>query len=129
MFTVNVKYYGVAIDVARTVAPICPTFQSPSSYVDTPAYAGTALASNVAGWGVIPGGPDVEVGVPFPAGIHNFNVSKLGEKKKDETGTYIEAELKVDTAKDALFYRNLAVELKDQGYVITVTEDSDAASE
>lgn len=122
MYTVNIKYYGVAADATRPVMPICPVFAPTGSYVDSEAYKGSVLDSNVEGWGKLGFTVDPEVGIPFPSGIHNINMAKVGTAGKDAKGNYTEVEFTVESYKDYIFYKTMAAELAADGFVITAAE-------
>lgn len=129
MYTVNIKYYGVATDVARPAMPICPVFVPTGSYIDSEAYKDSVLASNVEGWGKLGFTIDPEVGVPFPSGIHNINIAKIGTDGEDDKGAYKEVEFTVESYKDYIFYKTMAAELAAEGFVITVGDGASSAQD
>lgn len=142
MYTINVKYYGIEVADARDVMPISPIFKPTNSYVDSEiytkghaavidpavaAYGKSVFASNVTGWGKLGFKVDPEVCVPFPSGIKNVNITKVGEMKTGEGNKkYYEIEFEVADYKDYLYYLELAQTLKEDGYVITVSKAAEA---
>lgn len=122
MYSVNIKYYGVAAESTAPVMPICPVFAPTGSYIDSEAYKDSVLASNVEGWGKLGFTVDPEVGVPFPSGIHNINMAKVGTKGTDDRGDYTAVEFTVEDYKDYIFYKTMAAELAAEGFVITVAD-------
>ena len=124
MYTINIKYYGPASESTTPVMPICPVYVPTGSYVDSEAYEGTAFDSNVEGWGKLGFTVDPTVGVPYPSGIGNINLAKIGTDGEDDRGAYKEVEFTVESYKDYLFYKTMAAELKADGFVITVSGDA-----
>lgn len=129
MYSVNIKYYGVAAESTAPVMPICPVFVPTGSYIDSEAYKDSVLASNVEGWGKLGFTVDPEVGVPFPSGIHNINMAKVGTAGEDEKGAYTEVEFTVESYKDYIFYKTMAAELAAEGFVITVGDGATSEDE
>lgn len=139
MYTINVKYYGLEKPVARDAMPISPIFVPTNSYVDSkiyteghaqatdpavPAYGKSVYASNVEGWGKLGFAADPEVGIPFPSGLKNIHITKVGEEKEAEGKKYYEIEFETESYKDYLYYLELAADLKDDGYVITASKNA-----
>ena len=116
----------------KATQPICPVFGKNVSYVDTPAFAGTAYDTNVEGWGKHACvEPYASTGMPFPAALAQFKLAAIGTEIKDEAGNVIGHEITFTTEdyKEAFFYAQLGAQMADQGFVVECPELKPAADE
>lgn len=114
-YTVNIKYNGVVAEPQIGIANIPQYFERVGSYVDSEAYDGTVYDTNVTGFGSVPAvAPYDSTSIPFPVALAQFNLAQVG---KDN-----EVEFTVDDYKEAFYYKTVGDQLKDQGFVVTVTK-------
>lgn len=141
-YTVVIKYTGVEKDVANLAAPICGTYVPTNSYVDTPVfqngypvdvvvdsmtevgydkekkYGKSIYANNVDDkFGYADAvEPFASTSIPFPVALSQFKLAVVGE---DNQVTF-----DVEDYKEAFFYKDMGVALKDQGFEVTVSPKS-----
>lgn len=127
-YTITIEYRGTETDVEQLACQICRIFTPSSSYVDTAAYAGTKFDTNVPGWGSTPlVEPYASTSIPFPVPLAQFKLAVVGTPIKNEDGTEVighTVTFTTDDYKEAFYYKELGYSLKEQGFVITVTEAS-----
>lgn len=128
MYTVIIKYAGVALDAAEQIRKnlgivgndICAMFEPRNSYIDNPAVVAEGVyGTNVEGWGKIEvKEPYATTAVPFPVAFAQFKLA-LDQEVKFEVADY----------KEAFYYASLAKDMADQGFIITVTDGNADAGE
>lgn len=130
-YTILIKYNGVEQAPEKLVSPVCRLFIPNNSYIDTPAYtegipatedeesriAGKSIyATNVDGVGEVNlYEPYATTSIPFPAPLAQFKLAVVGEDNQ--------VEFTVDDYKEAFYYQQLGVQMKDQGFEVTVTKN------
>lgn len=143
-YKVTITYVGVQKDPEAVVAPIWAMFTPDGSYIDTPAYKNGVSAKdteeNPVGYGPsvyatnIPGMGDLNrkepyatTSIPFPTALAQFKLAVIGDEVVDEESgnPAHQVVFNVDDYKEAFYYKELAVSLRDQGFKITV-EDIEA---
>ena len=114
-YKVTIAYVGVTPDVETLVASISDMYVKTGSYTNTPAYEGTVYDTNVPGWGSIEQmEPFASTSIPYPVPLAQFKLAVVGENN--------EVEFEVEDYKEAFYYKEIGVELADQGFVVTVVE-------
>lgn len=149
-YKVTITYVGVEAEPEVVVAPIASMFTPDGSYIDSPAYTDgvvsedkqhhpigygrSVYATNVPGMGPLNRKePYASTSIPFPTALAQFKLAVIGDEVIDE-GTGKAAHriiFNVDDYKEALYYKELAVSLADQGFKIKVesAQASAAAAE
>ena len=114
-YTVAITYAGPAVENIPFVTPICALYVPQNSYIDTAAYAGTVYDTNVEGFGKIDlMEPYATTSFPFPVPLAQFKIAAVGGSPVEFT---------VDTYQEAFWYMTAGVQLKEQGFTVTVDED------
>ena len=132
-YTVTIKYTKPVKGADQVVASIFRYFAPMSSYIDTAVYTEgypvgeedkvygkSVYATNVDGFGevgLIPPYDEAKFPVPFPGPMHYFTFAVQAEDGK--------VEFTVDDWKDAMYYKEIGADLKDQGFEITVAEQTE----
>lgn len=93
-------------------------------YADSKPLEGTVYDTNVEGFGSI---ADVEpyatTSVPMNTALAQFKLAVVGEEvKSHETVTGHKVKFTVDTYQEAFAYKQFGVQLKDQGFEVTIEE-------
>lgn len=136
-YTVIIKYTKPTKEADKVVASIFRYFAPMSSYIDTAVYeegypvgeetkvyGKSVYATNVDGFGevgLIPPYNEVTVPVPFPGPMHYFTFATQAEDGQ--------VKFTVDSWKDAMYYKEIGADLKDQGFDITVIEQEAGTAE
>lgn len=145
-YTITIDYFGVEVEEARIVAPICQLFTPNSSYTDLPVmqeghpllmdmkegdtqdYGKSVYATNVKGWGAHkPVEPYATTSIPFPVPLAQFKLAIVGnydEERKCHTVTF-----GTDDYKEAFFYQQMGEALKEQGFVVTVQQGAESGGD
>lgn len=141
---VKIVYNGPVVDIIRNGMEIARIFTPNASYIDSDVYTNglkieasdaeeevygkSIYATNVEGWGTLPGLlPMAHTTVPF-AQFERAVAAAAAAKAagKDNTGI----EFKVEGYKEELYWNQMGDNMKDQGFEVTVGEgDGENASE
>ena len=121
-YTVKILYKGPEAPTnIPFVSPICPLYIPTNSYIDTPAYEGTAYDTNVAGFGTINiMEPYATTSFPFPVPLAQFKLAVVGKDSETVEGAK-EVEFTVDTYEEAFWFMTAGNQLANQGFTVTVT--------
>ena len=140
-YTIKIEYRGPQVAPDSIVSPICRIFEPNGSYIDSPAYVNgyaeggkqkygkSVYATNVDGWGKIEAmEPYASTSIPFPVPLAQFKVAMIGDEiKEGKTVVGHKFEFSVEDYKEAIYYMQLGVALKSQGFTVTVTGGGAAA--
>lgn len=129
--TVTIKYDPSLInkDLMRKGANICNTFEPGGSYVDSEALEGSKLDSNHYGMDSSVPQADIYARTKIPSGGYPSPYFDLAVQAANTSTTDSNkgVSFEVDNYKEAMHFRQLAEDMKDQGFDITV-EDADSES-
>lgn len=121
-YKVTIVYAGLTPDYEALVAPVMRLYRPNNSYIDTPAYEGTVYDTNVPGWGSLEQmEPFATTSIPFPVPLAQFKLAVVG---KDNM-----VEFTVEDYKEAFYYMQVGIALADQGFTVSVEEDTAAEPE
>ena len=127
-YTVTIIYKGPEAESIRVANPICRLFTPGTSYVDSPAYEGTVYDTNVDGFGKIDlMEPYATTSFPFPVPLAQFKLAVIGEDVQDDDGNVTGAKkvtFPVATYMEAFWYKHAGTALADQGFTVTVEEET-----
>lgn len=114
-YTVKITYKGVKKDADRIGMNISRMFEPTGAYIDSKPYEGTVYDTNVEGWGetAMPE-PFASTSIPFPAALAQFKLAIVGKSN--------EVSFDVEDYKEAFYYETLGDQMKDQGFVVEVSE-------
>lgn len=140
-YKVKITYTGIAEPIEKSASPICSVFAPTGSYIDTAVYTeghplgaeadaknyGKSIyASNVDNYGKIQvKEPFATTSIPYPVALAQFKVSAVSDKPDAKGHPYVEFE--VNDYKEAFYYKEIASALEELGFVVEVTDLSDAA--
>lgn len=138
-YTVTIIYNGIDVDADLRIAdPISRIMVPTSSYIDSavyreghaaetvgdydfPGYGKSIYATNTLS-GIIPVPmPEYwsETVIPMDIPLAQFRMATVGEEQEDGSR---KVEFDVETYREAFYYMELGVQLKDQGFEVTVTK-------
>lgn len=131
-YKVTIEFKGLPEEVNQNVAPIGGEYAPDNSYIDSQpyvdgvdgAYGKSVYATKTHGMGKIElPEPYASTGIPtaFPTAAGKIHLAVVGEDNKVEFTT--------DDYKEALYYKELAAQLKSQGFDITVEEETEGGDD
>lgn len=109
----------VAEALPRKEANICNTFEPGNGYTDTEAYEGTRFDANVYGMDnyVEKANHIAQTHIPMSVPMAQLNMAIMGTEQEDGTRVY---EFEVEDYKEAVYYKQIGIDLADQGFTIEV---------